>query len=292
MSDGGFTEITSDSWFSRLGNAIKNVLLGLILFIVSFPLLWWNEGRAVQVANGLKELGQVVQSPPIDRVDPKFDKKPVHLSGKATTADKLTDGQFSLSVPAIKLARRVEMYQWQEVKESTTRKKLGGGSETTTTYNYRKEWSKKPIDSNGFHSDAAKSHRNPEHMRLEGMEKTADTVRLGDFRLSPGLVQQMNDFQRLPFSPEQVKRLPPPLSDQVKLSDDVLYLAADADKKAVDPAAPEIGDLKIYFEVVKPAEVSVIARQVADTFEPWRSRTGTTIERLMMGVRSPKKWWA
>ncbi|MCY2994909.1 MAG: hypothetical protein NTY19_44665 [Planctomycetota bacterium] len=59
MSD-SFSEVTSQSWFSRLGNAIKGVLLGIILFVVAFPLLWWNEGRAVKTAKGLKEAGGAV----------------------------------------------------------------------------------------------------------------------------------------------------------------------------------------------------------------------------------------
>ena len=59
MSD-SFEEVTSESWFGRLGNAIKGVLLGIILFVASFPLLWWNEGRAVKTAKGLVELGGAV----------------------------------------------------------------------------------------------------------------------------------------------------------------------------------------------------------------------------------------
>ena len=56
MSSDSFSEVSSQSWFGRLGNAIKSVLLGIILFVVSFPLLWWNEGRAVHTAQGLTEL--------------------------------------------------------------------------------------------------------------------------------------------------------------------------------------------------------------------------------------------
>jgi hypothetical protein len=63
---GGFTESTTQSWFSRIGNAIKGVLVGLVLFVVSFPLLFWNEGRAVQAYMGLAEGKNSVVSVPAD----------------------------------------------------------------------------------------------------------------------------------------------------------------------------------------------------------------------------------
>ncbi len=50
-----FTEVTSQSWWSRLGDSIKAVLVGIVMFLVSFPLLFWNEGRAVQTAKSQKE---------------------------------------------------------------------------------------------------------------------------------------------------------------------------------------------------------------------------------------------
>ena len=40
------------------------------------------------------------------------------------------------------------------------------------------------------------------------------------------------------------------------------------------------------FEVVKPAQVSILARQLGNTFEPWVSGTGTQIERLTEGAVS------
>ena len=44
MSNDSFTEVTGQSWFSRLTGAITGVLIGIVLFLISFPLLWWNEG--------------------------------------------------------------------------------------------------------------------------------------------------------------------------------------------------------------------------------------------------------
>ena len=40
-----FTEVTTKGWGSRILNSIKGVLVGFLMFIVSFGVLYWNEGR-------------------------------------------------------------------------------------------------------------------------------------------------------------------------------------------------------------------------------------------------------
>ncbi len=55
MDNDSFTEVSSQGWFSRIGDSIKGILFGIFLFIAAFPLLWWNEGRSVERYNSLKE---------------------------------------------------------------------------------------------------------------------------------------------------------------------------------------------------------------------------------------------
>src|SRR4051794_22896985 len=122
-----YTESTSHSWGSRLIESIKGVLVGVLLFVVSFPLLFWNEGRAVRTDKSLTEgMGKVVTTSS-ERVDSALEAKLVHTTGTADTTETLHDPDFGVSVGAIKLAREAEMFQWEETKKSETRKKLGGG---------------------------------------------------------------------------------------------------------------------------------------------------------------------
>lgn len=37
MADDNFTEITSQSWFSRISDSIKGIVIGLIIFVLGFP---------------------------------------------------------------------------------------------------------------------------------------------------------------------------------------------------------------------------------------------------------------
>ena len=47
------TETTTESWTSRLGGAVKGVVIGLGMFVAAFPLLFWNEGNCVKTAKAL-----------------------------------------------------------------------------------------------------------------------------------------------------------------------------------------------------------------------------------------------
>ena len=122
MSEDTFTEVTNESWFSRIGSAITGIIIGFVLFIIAFPVLFWNEGRAVKRYKTLNEGAGSVLSLPEARVLPENEGKLVHVFGKAVTDEIVTDTEFEVAVNAIKLKRKVEMYQWKESKKVRQRK--------------------------------------------------------------------------------------------------------------------------------------------------------------------------
>ncbi|MDD1611461.1 MAG: hypothetical protein LUO95_13035, partial [Methylococcaceae bacterium] len=83
MDNDSYTEVTSESWFSRIGDSIKGILFGFILFVIAFPLLWWNEGHSVERYNSLKEGQGLVISAPVDSVNAANNGKLVHTQGLA-----------------------------------------------------------------------------------------------------------------------------------------------------------------------------------------------------------------
>ncbi|MFO0818030.1 MAG: TMEM43 family protein [Pirellulales bacterium] len=279
------TEVTSVGWFKRLGDSLKSVIVGIVIFLGSFVLLWWNEGRAVHTARALVELKGAVVSAPVDRVEAANEGKPVHLTGDTASDAVLADDAFGLAVPGIKLRRKVEMYQWEEEEESKTREKVGGGTETTTTYRYSLTWSKDRIDSSRFH--ASKGHENPT-LRYATMLQTADPVTMGAFTLSSGLVEQIDNYASLPVA-DQLKFSPEDAAVAV-VKGETVYLPTSPGTTKPDPDKPQLGDLRISWEIAKPAAASLIARQVQATFEPWQASSaqgmGTSIQRLEMGTHS------
>ena len=80
----------------------------------------------------------------------------------------LKDSTFGVEAKGLKLGRTVQMYQWKETSESKTKEKIGGGKETTTTYDYKKDWSDSPIDSSDF--KRPEGHQNPDLISLQSGE--------------------------------------------------------------------------------------------------------------------------
>jgi hypothetical protein len=275
MSEDSFTEVTHESWFSRIGGAIKGFLVGLLLFVVAFPLLFWNEGRAVKRYKTLKEGGGAVVSVTSESVDPDNAGKLIHTTGKADTDATLTDSVFGVSSNALKLKRVAEMYQWKETSQSKTRKKVGGGTETVKTYSYSKTWADRPINSTNFKKPTG--HQNPQSIPYGFAEQIADEVTLGAYVLSASLLGKIQNFESLPVGSDSP--LPEQLEGKAKLYDGGFYIGAD-------PASPQVSDTRIKFKVTKPTEVSVIAKQVDSTFEPYATKAGGTIELLQTGVHT------
>jgi hypothetical protein len=272
MAD-SFTEVSSASWFGRIWDSIKSVLVGLVFFLGAFILLFWNEGRAVHTARSLEEGAAVVVSAPAEAVNAANDGKLVHVSGEATTSETLADAEFGVSTPAIQLRRTVEMYQWKENKKSETRKKFGGGTETVTTYTYESAWSPDLIDSSRFKQGAG--HVNPRSMAVKAQAWTAKKVTLGAFTLADSQVGMLNRTE--PVTVDDSSVLPEAMKAKAKAENGGYYFGAD-------PASPAVGDLKVAFQAVKPATVSLIARQIGNSFEPYHAKAGNDINMLSYGA--------
>jgi len=276
MSD-SITEVTHQSWFSRIGGAIKGVVVGFILLAVAFVLLFWNEGRSVKRYKTLKEGSGAVVSVEAGKVDKANAGKLVHLTAKADTKQTLTDDLFGVSARALKLKRIVEMYQWTETSHKESKKNLGGSKTQKTTYSYSKKWSEDVIKSADFHE--SEGHKNPGSKAYRSLTQTAEPITLGAFVLSPSLVDKIDHFEPLPI--ESDATLPEAIKEKVKISDGGFYVGKDT-------AKPEVGDTRIKFEVAKPATITVVAAQVKQTFEPYKTNAGGEIELLKEGTFSAK----
>jgi len=276
MDNDSFIEITSENWFSRIGDSIKGILFGIILFIAAFPLLWWNEGNSVKTYNSLKEgLGTVV-SISSDKVDPANNGKLVHIQGLAKTEEILHDTIFGVSATAIKLIRNVSMYQWKEDVKTETKEKVGGTKETKKTYNYSKDWSSSEISSSNF--KRAWGHNNPS-MLYKRKTMQAQQVMLGSFKLTSSQVGKIGGATSL--SMHNVEAPAMLGNKKVTLAGDSFYLGSN-------PSNPQIGDMKISFQVVNPTNVSLIYQQQGNSFTPYKTSNGKEIKLFKTGLADAK----
>ena len=271
-----FTEVTHQSWGSRLQEQASKSIAGFVLFLAAFPLLFWNEGRAVDVSMALEEGKGAVVPVVADALDTSNDGKLIHFSGEATTQDMVTDLDFAIEARALKLRRVTEMYQWEEEKEERKEKVSGGSEKTITRYEYSKVWSELHIDSGSFNRKGSRGRSNPASIPYESDEFVADKITVGAFQLSSSLIVKIDAFEAL--------RLPNEVREQI--GDRTVHRMGNGLYIGADSAEPEIGDLKVRFEVVpSPTEVSVVSRQKGNRLEPYLSKTGT-VELLQVGLAS------
>ncbi len=262
------TKVIRKSWGSRLGDSVKGIFFGLILFIGSFVLLWWNEGEAVSKFKEINEVRLAAVEVTSETIRDGHNGDLVHTTGKATTPDVLIDPVFDLSVTAIKLRRNVEMYQWREIERSETRTRLGGGEETVITYSHETVWSDSLIDSNRF-ADPSPERVNPSAMPYDDWSATASQVNLGSFSLDDALVRGMNFYEDFP--PRQVI-----LPENAQTAGQYIYIGQN-------PASPTVGDTRVSFKIVPESDISVIARQQNALLAPWQSSRRSNYFRISKG---------
>ncbi|PEN12238.1 hypothetical protein CRI94_14455 [Longibacter salinarum] len=269
-----YTEVTSESWLNRLWDSITGVLFGILIFLVAFPLLFWNEGRAVKTARSLDEGAASVVTTSPDAVDPELDGQLVHVTGRATSDATLTDPIFGIEASALKLRRSVEMYQWTEETSQETQKKLGGSEETVTTYSYSKTWASRPIDSEEFEKSAG--HENPGPMPFSEWSDVAHPVTVGAFRLPGSMADGIGSYDDYVPTPDE--RTAIEAEHDITSQGGTLYSG--------DPATPQVGDIRVTFDAVASGPVSIVAKQTGDSFEAYQTSNGQTVSMLESGTHS------
>ncbi len=304
-------EIVNPNWLSRMGSSFKGILAGVGLVIGAGALLFWNEGRAVKTARRLAEGAGAVVSVTADRVDAANEGRLVHVNGKAETKETLCDQQFGVSATAMRLERKVEIYQWVEHKD-VRHEKQGDKTIEKTTYTYKLAWCPKPVDSSGFREAG---HENPPMaMPFSDQDLVTKQATLGAFKLSESNVRRMGEAKAFPFAPDFK---PPEALKGAKYVNGFIYVpvekpaaavakptvasagsplaaAAQAATQAVTNAvaaalrdvasAPQVGDLRVSFKIVEPHEISLCQKQTGETFAPWTASDGKPISLQRDGL--------
>jgi hypothetical protein len=178
MSD-SVTRVTHQSLGSRLFVSCKALICGPIFMFVGVFSLILNEGNYVTQHKALNEaLSVVIEVDPTAHISSNNEGALVHFIGLAETKYAISDSNFGVSTQALKLKRTVEMYQWVEEAHSETKKKVGGSTETVTTYTYSKQWKSDFVNSNRFAK--SDSHTNPSSMPYTTTVINADPIDVGN----------------------------------------------------------------------------------------------------------------
>lgn len=253
---------------NRTKNAFVGVLFGFLMVPGSICLHAWNEYRTVHRARGLNEAEKVVVTiGDIDRVDASLESKLVHLTGLATTEEILSDQQFGVSEQAIRLKRVVEMYQWDETEHK---------DDDRTTYSYSKGWYEGRINSNSFH-DAGYDNPQPAY---DSEDTMADMVHVGAYQLPQDLLRSMKRWASIKPNQAAIQET---AGNEVGGSFEVSGEWAYWSKQTPEPTDPEVGDLRIGFQMIPPGDVSLMARLTNNSFSAFKTSNGESIKCLYDG---------
>ena len=308
-----YQETKTTGYGTRVKNSCGSIVTGIVLFFAATALLWWNEGRAVKTADMLEEAqGVCVEMANPDKVDRSMDGELVCVSGLATTEDSLVDEQYGIGAKAISLQRKVEYYQYVEHSETKKEDKLGGKQVETTTYTYKKDWVSSPVESGEFH-DPAYQNKNTVLATVENKDLWAENVTFGAYKLTPALFHSISSKEAFDvvLSDDMLRQMdkdaktayerfygavtttakPQAVTDSTGTATepspyDFIHVNKNEIYYGRTPNAPEVGDVKVTFEVIVPAKVTVIAQTAEDTFKPFKAKNGKTFETLVMGKKT------
>ena len=295
-----YTETKTTGYGTRVKNSFKGILTGIILFIGATVLLWWNEGRAVRTADMLEEAQKecvVMENP--SKKDAALDGELVCGTAMATTEDSLVDKDFGIGANAISLKREVEYYQWVEHENKKTEDKLGGKEEVTYVYTYDTQWVSSPINSKDF-KDPDYKGKNFSLTTIEPDQQWAENVTFGAYRLNESLIRSMTATEplELDLSNELLGQLNKTTREAYeRFNGKVDITANDSDFKyihvngnelylGVNTGAPQVGDVRVTFEKVMPAKVTVVSVVDGDSFKPFKAKNDEKFEKLVMGKKS------
>jgi hypothetical protein len=292
-----FTEVTTQSYGSKVKNSCSGVCFGFILYFVSIALLIWNEGRTVKRMKDIDEGRETIIEFDLNNftnvsIPTTFDNQLIHAVGDIYTKDILTDPIFGVSSQNnstnnmtttsqqsmenfLKLSRSIDMYQWKESSSSTTKHRADGSTYTETTYSYSKEWSSSLINSGNFH-DKSTTRTNPGSFPFQKLDLNADPIYLGSsIVLNDDIVSRINWYES--YDLIEISRVPD-TTLQSRLtkytSNGFFYRTGDnSTKSSVDQ--PNVGDARITFDVVFPDTISIIARLYPDIDKDGSSNLGT-----------------
>lgn len=290
MQGDNFTHVTyrkNPGYFEKLGTSCCGIVTGLIVVLLAFPLLFLNEGRAVQTAQSLDEgLNAINRLSSSDPVFDSNDRKLVHLNGKLKTSQPLSDSPYGIHIYSVKLKRDCEMYQWVE-HEHKREYNEGERTRIETTYSYTHEWSSSIVNSGAFSQPT--THRNPSSFPPPHIAHThiQEDVRVSEFQISNVLVNKINNFKKL-----HPKELPD--GSSLKIVGEYYY-------QSDDPQRPLVGDVRISFSYAglsHPEQshlqdtVSIVAKQSGHRLSGYRTKAGDVLEILYAGEKTAEEIFA
>ncbi|XP_053601857.1 transmembrane protein 43 homolog [Plodia interpunctella] len=207
--------------------------LSLVLFSGVTYFLLWAESQTIQSNLILDELVSAAESIDVHNGDvaARYEGRIVHILGPLRILEPISEPDYNIQVQAVKLRKRVQMYQWIEEAQDQENFLSEPADESHKTYWYHKDWRDYIVDSSLFY--IRPGHHNPTSMPIFSETHIADNVKIGFLYLGIDVKRKVNDYYEI-WSDSRPER------SDIKLHSGFYYHGESA-------LEHDIGDLRIHF---------------------------------------------
>jgi len=300
----------AENFGNKLLGSIGSLLIGILVFLGSFVILYFTEVRTDY---------SVVADKAVEIEQSSEDVDFIYYSGEFTTSEKLSDGLYLKEGDYIAINRKVEMFSWVEEVETD--------DNDVKHYSYKNEWIDEPADSNEF--DEPSGHNNPQktiqnerfevvNARIGEYEVDMDTLRLPGLKalkltadnintdeISGDVDELFDDFEY--YDDEGYYDEADYYEDEETVDGWTITEYEDEDEKTVvdeedkdketevksreyifigvgSLQKPEVGDMRLSYNVYRPGEkVTVFGKVDANQIAPHHGENESKIYRAFSG---------
>lgn len=243
----------SKNFGDKLVGSIGGVVIGVIVFLLSFVVLFNAEGRTDY---------SVVAKKAVSVEEASGDQDFVYVTGNLLTEGQIGDDTYLLEDDYAAVDRKVEVFSWVEnVKRDENDVKY---------YEYNREWVDTPPDTDKFHE--RRGHENYEK-EVQDLRKLAPKGFIGDYEVSMDKVK-LPSFKKLNLNDENVY-----LDSYSEIIDNHVFVGYGS------YSDPDIGDMRIGYSVVPTGDkATVFGRPDGKKIDPHHGENEKGLYRIMWGT--------
>lgn len=270
--------VRRQSYGNKIVSSLIGAVLGVIMFLGSFVVLYINEGR--------ENLGRIAgQATEVTQSSQAQAKELICLKGKLDAENYAKDTYLADS-NYLYISRIVEMYAYVETEHREERDNLGGSTTIRETYTYELKWTSNPSKSTTYKGDSNErptiSNETQYNAWIDNKPHTgtqkATNMYIGDYSVNNSV--QLTGMTNLNIQDNN--------TDLTTLENSVVYgnYIYKSNEGEIVPSSPKLGDVRINYKALKADDSGIIFGAFSDenTISAFITPKNKTLLRYFSGV--------
>ncbi|GEM_PF-638601 len=242
-------KVERKSFGSKILSSFVTAIIGLVVFLGSFVVLYINEGR--------EDLGKVASAASeVTQEGHSLDKGTLIGVKGSITASAYAGDTYLAQGEYVYIARTVEMYAYIEEEHRESKDNLGGSTTTTTTYSYKKEWTLSPRQTSTFQGDANElpgSIPADYNQKIASMPEQAheqgEQLKMGRYTLMDNV--EFSGSKQLKLTQDKINA---EALEHYALTSSYLFLGDEG----ISPTSARLGDYRISYLVIDSSDIGIL----------------------------------